>query len=413
MPTVTYHVPAKVTLDALSDFVNLHLKLPQEQSFNFLLDDEFITTNVLAQFMLRKKISKEATLDLEYTPAFQIEAGLNMPHDDWVPTICRLPIPHTPGSDPSLHPYLTGSYDRCVRIWKGTECLHVSGGHTNAIKQAAILTASEGEVGQGKRKRDAVQCSFVTGSSDGTIRLWKYYNGSMSEQYCFTHPDALDTIALHPTNSLVASGGWDKLVRVWALDKVIEDGCKGGREYLQSTLLGHSRAILATAWSQKSAERLFSTGLDGAVRVWDVQQGAPLMKLSGNNSAAYCMATAPGDVILSGHTDNKVRLWDTRTPKTNQIFNGHKGWIFDVTWNHLAGGTAGNEFCTASEDGSVGVWDIRSTGPLGMMQHHTDGVLSVCWLGNGIILSGSKDNTVRSCSVNHKTVLEADSTVAV
>ena len=46
-------------------------------------------------------------------------------------------------------------------------------GHTNAVKKAVVISASEEESEHGKRKRDNLSCTFVTASKDGTVRLWK------------------------------------------------------------------------------------------------------------------------------------------------------------------------------------------------------------------------------------------------
>eukprot|EP00906_Rhabdomonas_costata_P018421 RCo026909 len=69
MPSVTYHIPVRVTMDALSDFVNSILGMDPPVAFNFLCRNEFIVFNVLEKYMKKRNINKETTLDLEYTPA--------------------------------------------------------------------------------------------------------------------------------------------------------------------------------------------------------------------------------------------------------------------------------------------------------------------------------------------------------
>lgn len=49
------------------------------------------------------------------TVAVEVEAGNNMPHDDWVAAIRRLPLPLDPTADATQQPYLTVSYDKCWR----------------------------------------------------------------------------------------------------------------------------------------------------------------------------------------------------------------------------------------------------------------------------------------------------------
>jgi ribosome biogenesis protein YTM1 len=410
MPKTTFYMPVKVTLTALSEFVNATLGLTPATPFNFLVNNEFVRFASLDKWMKKKGISKENTLELEYTPAFEVEAGNNLPHDDWVAAIRRLPIPSDPSADPADHPYLTVSYDKCWRLWKGEDCLYVGAGHRSAIKSVSIISAAEGETG--KRKRDAVECKFVTGAKDGNVFVWQFSGGVGKELHKLEHPESVDSVAVHMDKSLLCTGGWDKLLRIWTLDRLEEDlqvGAPGRQQYLHCSLAGHSRAIFATAWSEEKRARLMSTGLDGTVRVWDVIKQAPLMNLREECFAAYCMAVrgqSGGDRVITGHVDGKVRLWDTRSPTVCNAFPAHKGFVYGVTWNAFpgegisgGGGASGGLFTSVSEDRDLHVWDLRGRTPLATLSEHSDGVLCVEWMGQGTLLTGSKDSTVKSSRV--------------
>jgi|EP00670_Eutreptiella_braarudii_P014434 WD40 repeat protein len=406
MQKTTFHMPVKVTLEALSEFVNVTLGLTEQVRFNFLHNDQFIRYTTLEKWIKKKGITKESTIELEYTPAFEIEAGNNLPHDDWVSVIRRLPVPADGSGDATQHPYLTGSYDHCWRIWKGDDCLHVGAGHTSAIKCASIINASESEITSGKRKRNGVDCKFVTGSSDGNVLLWQYQGGKARELYKFVHSEAVECVAVHGTGSLLATGGWNKLLRVWTLDRLEEDmaaGHVGKQQYMHCGLAGHSRTILGCEWSKEKRSRLFSTGMDGNVRVWDIIAQGPVMTLSADASAAYCIATrqvSGGDSIITGHTDNKLRLWDTRSPSRCGTYAAHTGFVHSVTWNAIPGEQSKDTmFTSASEDCNLHVWDIRGGAPLASVNQHADGILCVEWMGDGVLMTGSKDNQVKSCNI--------------
>eukprot|EP00667_Euglena_gracilis_P011228 EG_transcript_11469 len=408
MPPTTFYMPTKVTLQSLSEFVNLTLGLAEAVPFNFLYKNEFIRFATLEKWMKKKAVNKETTLELEYTPAFEVEAGNNMPHDDWVAAIRRLPLPLDPTADATQQPYLTVSYDKCWRLWRGEECLHVGAGHGSAIKSLSIISATEADASSGKRKRDAVECKFVTGGKDGNAFLWQYSGGRGRELHKFEIPESVESVAVHPDKSLLSTGGWDKLLRIWTLDRVQEDidaGHPGKQQYLHCSLPGHSRAVLASAWSEDKRARVLSTGLDGTVRVWDVIKQAPIMNMRNECYSAFCMALrggSGGDRVLTGHADNKVRLWDTRTPTACHVFAGHKGFVYGVTWNALPGEARrekGLHFTSVGDDANLHVWDIRGSAPLATLTEHTDGILCVEWLGGGALLTGAKDSTVKSCSI--------------
>src|SRR4051812_49238713 len=69
-------------------------------------------------------------------------------------------------------------------------------------------------------------------------------------------------IACSPDGKLVASGGWDNLVRLW-------DG-KTGKEVRR--LEGHTKPIYGVAFSP-DGKLLVSNGQENTIRVWEVSSG--------------------------------------------------------------------------------------------------------------------------------------------
>lgn len=110
-------------------------------------------------------------------------------------------------------------------------------------------------------------------------------------------------------------------------------------------------------------------------------------------------------LIVSGHSDNAIRLWDPRSSIHFQHFNfdfkfllgealvfkklvSHKGWVHSVSWKP----DSEHVFVSGSYDHTIKIWDIRSTIPLHTLQLHTDKVLCLAWdLSGGKLLSGGAD----------------------
>lgn len=110
------------------------------------------------------------------------------------------------------------------------------------------------------------------------------------------------------------------------------------------------------------AKQLVTGGLDGTVRVWNVQSGLCERALVGHDSYVYSLAWSPnGNVVASAGThDGTVRLWDVQDGKPLKVYRGLKDWVYHVAWapdgNTLvaSGGLSGWFWVsTGAGDGSV------------------------------------------------------------
>jgi WD40 repeat protein len=96
---------------------------------------------------------------------------------------------------------------------------------------------------------------------------------------------------------------------------------------------------------------------DGAIKLWDVDQGKLTGLLEGHRSWVSCLKLLPdGKTLASASADRTVRLWDLETRQPIRTLHGRNGelWTIDASpdgrW--LVGG---------SKDGSVVLWDLSSS----------------------------------------------------
>ncbi len=115
---------------------------------------------------------------------------------------------------------------------------------------------------------------------------------------------------------------------------------------------------------------------------------------SGNKVVTSLCTPLSGSTIISGHPDHVLRLWDTRasgpaastsTSSVKSTFTGHKSWVSAVAWAP----DSSYHVASASHDGAVLMWDIRSSTPLHALGAHDDKALAVAFVGATHVVSGT------------------------
>src|SRR5262249_1851853 len=99
------------------------------------------------------------------------------------------------------------------------------------------------------------------------------------------HNDVVTSVALAPGGRLMASGAGSQNhpgeIKLWDLDTLSE----------QFTLRGHTRAVLALAFSS-DGQVLASAGADGLVKLWNPKTGQELATLKGHTGRVFALAFA-------------------------------------------------------------------------------------------------------------------------
>jgi ribosome biogenesis protein YTM1 len=163
------------------------------------------------------------------------------------------------------------------------------------------------------------------------------------------------------------------------------------------SLEGHVHCVAALCFTGGGG-LLASGGWDHSVRLWDVVSGRAVATYNGSK-AVYAVAAAPvgsSGVLVFGGADTCIRVWDSRARGEALSVKGYAAgdsWLAGLAWRPEGGGGTGSEHHVAgvSHDGSMRMWDLRTSVPLGTVKQHANKALAVTWWGPHTIASGGAD----------------------
>jgi WD40 repeat protein len=196
------------------------------------------------------------------------------------------------------------------------------------------------------------------------------------------HTGWVTALAADGDGGLLASGGADGVVRLWALP--------GGREL--HALEGHTGTVTGVALAT-AGDRTFvgSCSLDGTVRTWDARTGEPLAArpAPGDWLSAISFTEAEGaPAVVTAGTDGGVRLWDVLTGAPIAVLAEEPAGCVATT-------SADGRRLVAAGD-KTGLVRIWSDGVLAHTIPASDGaVTAVAFASGGRLVSGTDDGAVR------------------
>jgi len=187
---------------------------------------------------------------------------------------------------------LSGSWDGTLRLWDlntGNTTRRFIG-HTKDVLSVAFSVDNR---------------QIVSASRDKTIKLWntlgecKYtINEGMKGHSEWVSCVRFSPVSADPT---IVSGGWDKKVKVWGLQNCT----------LRKDLVGHTGYVNTTTVSPDGS-LCGSGGKDGVAMLWDLTEGKRLYSLDAGD-IIHALCFSPNRYWLCAATQSCIKIWDLET----------------------------------------------------------------------------------------------------
>jgi len=195
---------------------------------------------------------------------------------------------------------------------------------------------------------------LATAGLDGTARLWNIALYDQIGGPLVNDGSPVDAVAFSPDGTTLATAGWDGKARLWdvATDQQIGGPLSADASEVNAVAFSPDGKILATA------------GLDGTARLWDVathhQIGMPLTV--GGNGFATAVAFSPdGTTLATASSDGTARLWDVDTHhQIGAPLSANGTQMYAVAFS-----PDGTTLATGSSDGTVRLWDVATHRQIG------------------------------------------------
>jgi WD40 repeat protein len=154
-------------------------------------------------------------------------------------------------------------------------------------------------------------------------------------------------------------------------------------------------SVLSVAFSFDGSH-MVSGSSDETVRLWNVATDEEEHTFRGHSDWVRSVAFSPnGSRILSGSDDRTIRMWDVATGGVQHVFSGHSDWVYSVAFS-----PDGSRMVSGSGEKTVRLWNIATGQIERTFSGHSSSVSSVAFSPDGSrLVSGSDDNTVRIWNV--------------
>lgn len=426
---VPVYAPISLKRYGLSEIVNHLLGSEQPIPFDFLIEGELLRTS-LQDYLVKKGLSSETYLNIEYTRAVLPPSYLaSYNNDDWISSI-----------DVGDRSIISGSYDGVVRTWNLSGKVEKQySGHSGAVRAVKFISNTR----------------LVSCGNDRTLRMWKTRNDDLAsynningggdededEDENVEEGKTLAILEGHKApvvsvdvsnNSRILSASYDNSIGFWStiykemtIVDPMEDlknssnnkvstaarkrrkmALKDGSIRRRAPLLlleSHNAPVEQAIFDSTDNTVGYSVSQDHTIKTWDLVT-ARCIDTKTTSYSLLSVAQLPSLHLLAcGSSARHITLHDVRMDSSSKVTQkqliGHKNFVVSLDT------CPENEYmlASASHDGTVKIWDVRSTSPMYTITREdpsvekgiNDKVFAVRWSKDVGIISGGQDKKIQ------------------
>ena len=157
-------------------------------------------------------------------------------------------------------------------------------------------------------------------TEDGELKVFQAATGKLVVDIKPCHSDTVYGVAFNADATMLASGGADKFVKVFAIPS---------GKFVKS-FEGHTHHVLDVGW-KADGKLLASASADNSIKVWDFEKGEQVRTMNGHAkqiTRLVFVGTTAQIVTCSG--DQSVRMWNVESGGTIRQFGTVNDFLYAV-----------------------------------------------------------------------------------
>lgn len=209
------------------------------------------------------------------------------------------------------------------------KCIKTLSGHSNVVSSLAFMPGSK---------------YLASGSWDKTIKIWNVQTGAVLKTIEGSRSIILD-LAYTPDGKKIASSGWDQTIRFYDATTA---------QLLKEIYPAHFDKINSISYNVTGS--FIASASSDTITIWETQNYTRKFNLKGHTDIVNCVSYSPdGEILASGSWDRTLRLWDAQDGKNISVLKGHNSTINDLCFT-----PDGSYVLSCSEDGTMILWDTET-----------------------------------------------------